>query len=168
MTIEPDDLGRGALAGVGSTVVMTGWMLLAERAGWMSELAPTRITRRSLERLPDGPPRGEGLTAATSVLHLAVGAGAGAAYASLADHPRLQRVPRLARGLVFGTALWATAYVGVLPAIGVMPPPERDERRRPAAMLIAHWIFGVTLAMLHRSSPDRSRRSARPEARLPS
>ena len=54
----------------------------------------------------------------------------------------------MARGVLFGTALWASAYVGLLPAIGLMPPPERDERRRPASMLIAHWIYGAALALL--------------------
>jgi hypothetical protein len=127
---------------------MTVFMLIAERSGWMSELPPTRITRASLDPLPGQPPRGRALAAATAVLHLAIGAAAGVVYAAVVDRLPWPRVPTVARGVAFGTALWAGAYVGLLPVMGLMPRPERDERHRPASMLVAHWIYGAALASL--------------------
>lgn len=139
---------RGAVAGIGATAAMTLFMLAAERSGWMSELPPTRITRATLDPLPGKPPSGRTLAATTALVHVAIGAGAGVVYAAIVDRPPWRRPPAVARGVLFGTALWASAYVGLLPAIGLMPPPERDERRRPASMLIAHWIYGAALALL--------------------
>jgi hypothetical protein len=40
------------------------------------------------------------------------------------------------------------AYVSLLPAIGLMPRPEHDERRRPASMLMAHRVCGAALSLL--------------------
>ncbi len=142
-------IARGALAGIGATVTMTASMIAAERAGWMSELPPARITRRALDDLPAISPAGATPRVAVAALHLGIGAGAGAAYALGCDRQPLRVVPSVIRGLAFGTLLWATAYAGVLPAIGLMPPPADDERRRPLAMLIAHWVYGATLALLH-------------------
>jgi hypothetical protein len=141
---------QGALAGIGATVAMTVFMLVAERRGWMSELPPTRITRATLDPLPGEPPRGRTLAAASALLHIAVGAGAGVAYGALEDRQLWRGVPAVARGVAFGTAFWVAAYVGLLPAIGLMPRPEHDERRRPASMLMAHWVYGAALALLLR------------------
>lgn len=158
---------RGAAAGATATLLMTAAMLLAQRAGWMTELAPTRITRRSLAATPAGAPSGPTLAMATAGAHLAIGAIAGAAYALLERMPLSRRLPGAVRGVVFGTALWATAYVGLLPALGLMPRPDRDQRRRPLAMLAAHWIHGLTLAVLLRPDPlgHRLSRRAAPGAR---
>jgi hypothetical protein len=133
---------------------MTAFMLLAERSGWMSELPPTRITRATLDPLPGDPPRGRALAAATALLHLATGAAAGIVYAAVIDRMPWPRVPTVARGIAFGTVLWAGAYVGLLPAVGLMPRPERDERHRPASMLVAHWIYGAALASLQQGLGD--------------
>jgi hypothetical protein len=143
-----DAIPRGAIAGLAATFPMTALMLVAERLGWMSELPPTRIVRRTMDELPGASPSGAGLSAATAVLHLGIGAVAGGAYAALTDTPPLVRIPATMRGLLAGTILWVLAYVGALPAIGLMPAPQDDERRRPAAMLTAHLVFGGTLAWL--------------------
>ena len=106
-------MAYGAIGGVAATFLMSVCMLLAERAGWMSELPPTRITRRTLDGLGNGAASRASVNAVSVALHLGVGGGAGAAYAVLADGPRLRRIPPLVRGVTFGTALWAMAYVGL-------------------------------------------------------
>ena len=130
-------------------------LLVAERAGWMSELPPTRITRRTLDEVSDGPPRGAWLHASAAALHLGVGVGAGVMYVTIVGDRPVGRIPPVIRGLAFGTVLWTMAYVGVLPAMGLMPPPPADERRRPAAMLVAHWIHGGCLAYLTERADHR-------------
>lgn len=162
-------IGRGAMDGVVATMPMTAFMLAAKRAGWMSEMPPRRIARRTLDGIQEETARGAGLPAATVLLHLGVGAAGGAVHRVLTEHPRWKRVRPLVRGLVTGTALWAAAYVGVLPALGLMPPPAADERRRPVAMLVAHWIYGATLASLASlaSRAERAERRTRERAGPP-
>jgi hypothetical protein len=75
-------------------------------------LPPTHITRASLAGPPGRHPSGRILAAASTPLHLAVGAAGGTLSGA--------RV----RGLLFGTGLWAGAYAGLLPAIGLMPRPS--------------------------------------------
>ncbi len=100
---------HGVIAGTAATVVMTAFMLVAERAGWMSELPPTRITRRTLDEVSDGPPRGAWLHASAAALHLGVGVGAGVMYATIVGDRPVGRIPPVIRGLAFGTVLWTMA-----------------------------------------------------------
>jgi hypothetical protein len=139
---------RGFAAGVAATLPMSAFMLAADRGGWMSEPAPAHITRTVLDELPvpEDAPEGPPFTLVTSLLHLGFGGVAGAAYAlSLGHRPRL---PAPVNGALFGTLVWLGSYWGVLPALGLMPSPPRDEPRRPVAMLAAHWVYGSVLALL--------------------
>jgi hypothetical protein len=144
---------RGVVAGITATAVMSAFMLLARRRGWMSELPPVRVTQAILEPLPGEPPQGRWLAASSGLLHVAIGAAAGTVFAYIDGSLLSRRVPAIARGVVFGSAVWLSAYVGLLPAMGLMPRPERDERYRPAAMLVAHWIYGAVLAVLVAGRP---------------
>jgi hypothetical protein len=55
---------------------------------------------------------------------------------------------RIAIGAVYGAAIWATMYGHVLPALGLMAPPERDRPGRPIVMLAAHLVYGAALGAL--------------------
>lgn len=147
------DAIRGALCGIPATAAMTMPMMAAKRMGLIHEQAPERITRATLSRAGVRDRTGG---RATDVLaagsHLAIGAAAGALYGA-AESRRPERLPPIAAGMVFGALVWAVSYIGWLPALGLMPPPEEDEPARPALMLLSHLIFGAVLAKLLERRP---------------
>lgn len=133
---------KGALAGAGATLVMSGVMAALHRAGLLGEPPPRKITRRTLAAVGLG--RSEpGLEVATALAHLAYGAGVGAAYGAVAAlRPGLAGT---AGGVATGLAVWAGSYLGWLPAAGLHPAPARDRPGRPAAMVASHVAFGAAL-----------------------
>lgn len=128
---------QGAGAGIVATTAMSGVMWLAQRAGWLGEMPPKKIVRVAAERT-DAPPDPERDRALGGLLHYAIGAGAASLYA-LAGGGRA--APR-ATGIGFGLLVWATGYLGLLPAARVMPMPSKDRRGRPATMIVAHVVYG--------------------------
>ena len=78
------------------------------------------------------------------------------------------RVPGWLVGVVYGLGVWAVSYKGWIPALGILPPPERDQPGRPVIMVAAHVVYGLVLGALvrapkpwERTAPD-PRRPARP------
>jgi len=71
--------------------------------------------------------------------HLAYGAGVGAMYAPLAHHS--ESAP-LAKGTLYGTAVWAGSYLGLLPALGILSSATKHPVRRTALMIAAHLVWG--------------------------
>jgi len=39
-------------------------------------------------------------------------------------------------------------YAGWIPKVGIMPPPSRDRMGRPTSMILAHVVYGATLAAI--------------------
>ena len=136
---------RGALAGTVATVPMSAVMLAAGKLGLMGAQPPEVITRSAVDVVSEDPqPLPEpAANAVSSVMHLGFGAVAGAAYALL---PRVGAP--VFRGSVVGLAIWASAYQGWVPALGIMPPAMRDEPGRPLTMAGAHVVFGSVLGLL--------------------
>ncbi|CAN5827647.1 hypothetical protein BH24CHL6_BH24CHL6_00470 [soil metagenome] len=157
---------RGTVAGLLATVPMSAFMLLAHRLGWLNEQAPEEITARSLERVTDHRPGGLALDLLTALAHLAFGALSGVVYALSLGRLSARPVPGVVTGALYGASVWLGSYWGVLPRLGLMPPPPRDERRRPLVMLVAHWIYGAALGLLlpalKRAQPVGQRHAARP------
>ncbi len=142
----------GSIAGGIATVAMSALMLAARKAGLMGRLPPQHIAQAVLKAggKHDASEELQALTA--TFLHFAFGAGIGALFAVL--HRRL-RLPigAMPHALLFSSGVWAVSYKGWVPALGIMPPPERDRQDRPVVMLVAHWVYGVTLgAAVNRSS----------------
>jgi len=150
-------LVRGLAGGVVATAAMSAVMLAAQKAGLLGEMPPEKITGRLLAAAGLRRKTPEGARQAFSMLlHFAFGGASGAAFgvahelwrtrsrtALRRSHAR--RVPLLA-GLAFGTAIWASSYAGWVPALRIMPMPQRDRRGRPTSMVLAHWVFGAVLA----------------------
>lgn len=129
-------------AGTFATAMMSGVMALGKKLGLLGEPPPHRIVRKVLGR-----PRPARLAAPASLAsHFAFGAALGMVHGSLP--PALRR--SLGVGCAFGALVWAASYVHVLPALGIMPRPSRDRPGRPTTMLVAHLVFGATLAALRR------------------
>ena len=149
---------EGAGAGIAATAVMSGAMFAAQKAGLLGEMPPRKITAAALDAMHIRRTRREE-KAATALTHFGFGAGCGALFSLLGrrDKPSGRAV---LEGALFGTAVWAVSYKGWVPALRIMPPPERDRPGRPTSMVIAHWIFGGVLAALlarrsrHRADTD--------------
>lgn len=131
---------RGAAAGAVATLAMSAEMLAAQRLGSMGRQPPEAIAAQVT---------GDPDSAATRVLaaaaHLAFGAGGGALYALLAA-----RRPGPVSGTAFGLGVWTASYAGWVPALGILPPPDRDRPGRPTAMILAHVVYGAALGGLVR------------------
>lgn len=52
----------------------------------------------------------------------------------------------LSRGAAYGSAVWAANYLGLLPALGVRSQALAMPARRNGMMLVAHLVWGITLA----------------------
>ena len=137
---------HGALAGGLATISMTVLMLGARRAGLMGAMPPERITARFLDRMRVRR-RGDEQDAAAMFLHFAFGAAAGGLF-GLAR--RRLPLPPVLSGIAYGAGVWFVSYKGWVPALGIMPPPERDRPGRPQSMLAAHLVYGATLGLLTR------------------
>jgi len=144
-----EDLGRGALAGTLATLAHTAVMGIAAQRGNLGEPPPKKITRAAMEAVaPEFADSAPALNLATVAMHVGFGVAMGALYAVL--HPRRHDVS-VRSGLAFGTAVWASSYLGWVPALEIMPMPQHDRRGRLTAMLGAHWAYGGTLALALRS-----------------
>ena len=46
---------------------------------------------------------------------------------------------------LYGLAVWAGSYLGLLPALGIMSPATDHPLRRTALMIAAHLVWGSAL-----------------------
>lgn len=137
----------GALAGGIATLAMSLVMLASEKVGGMDRHPPDEIAGAALDAvgLPDASEKET--DALAMALHLAFGIGMGGLFGLL--HRRLRPpVPPALHGLIFGSLVWAVSYKGWVPALRIMPPPERDLPGRPETMLLAHWVYGGILGTM--------------------
>lgn len=136
----------GAGSGVAATIVMTGVLLAARRAGLVDQPAPEVVTTGALQELCiDDDVRPPARTGLVAVGHLGYGALMGALYAAIG--PRLAWPP-VARGLTYGLALWGVGYAGWIPALGLLPPPERQGTGRNIEAISGHLAYGACLSAL--------------------
>jgi len=137
----------GGLAGLLATVPMTMVMVRLHRRlplGQRYALPPRIITDAVAESVPLPvrlmPERGPDRALAA---HFAFGAATGALYGILAS--RTSGKPGIGSGFAFGLSVWATSYLGWVPAAGLMPPATRQPARRNAMMVAAHIVWGAVL-----------------------
>lgn len=137
----------GAIGGIVGTAAMSTGMLAASKAGLMGAEPPELITAAALEA--SGMHRRSEKTQDTlSVLtHFAFGISCGSLFAVLHRRLRLPVNPVL-HGAFFATLIWLVSYKGWVPALHIMPPPERDRPGRPFSMVLSHWIFGSVLGAI--------------------
>jgi uncharacterized membrane protein YagU involved in acid resistance len=146
-------VATGGLAGTAATVAMSAWQAAGQLTGPYGEQPPKRLVRAVAGKL-GRPARRHGPVTwpLTAAAHLGFGAASGALYAMVL--PRSTAV----RGTAFGLVVWAVSYAGWIPAMGVLPPPHRDNPRRVWTMLIGHVIYGSVLgALVARWHPAASR-----------
>jgi hypothetical protein len=85
-----------------------------------------------------------------AIAHLAFGATTGAAFGLLARGAGWARV---LEGIGFGLLVWHVSYRGWLPALGLMPHADEDERGRRWTVLAAHGVYGAVLGGASSATP---------------
>jgi hypothetical protein len=137
------DLRRVAVGGLGgavATVVMTGWLVVGELTGPYGEQPPKRLVRRFARRAGIPARRsGRGTRLAAAAAHLGFGTSCGLLYGAAVPQSTA------ARGTVFALGIWAASYAGWIPALGLLPPPGKDNPRRAWTTLTAHLVYGAVL-----------------------
>ena len=141
-------LVRGALAGVVATVPMSLVVAAGSAAGPLRDPPPEQISATAAWKagLRDDL-TGASFSVAWMAGHLAYGGACGALYGAL--RPALPE-DRVAAGLVWGGGVWAVSYGLLMPAMGLYPPPSRQDPARSAWMLVAHAVYGVALEIADR------------------
>ena len=139
-----ETLARGALAGLAATVPMTAMIGAAQAAGLIGTPPPVEITENAAEQAGEDPDRqSPEFQAAWLAAHIGYGAACGVVFAAI--RPVLPRSDLVA-GLLFGGAVWAVSYIGLLPSLNLYPAAEDDSNQRQVAMIAAHAVFGTALA----------------------
>lgn len=109
---------------------------------WASAPAPAKVTKRLIEglfRREVGPER---IGLLTNVAHWGYGTAWGAVYGLLQGTLRMNP---LARGLAFGSGVWAMSYVQLVP-MGLYEPPWKYPATSLAKDLSYHLVYGVGVA----------------------
>ncbi|MEP6638425.1 MAG: DUF6789 family protein [Chloroflexota bacterium] len=141
-----------AAAGAVATAAMSVLMVAGAKAGMMGNQPPTVITRSALQAAGVDDPAVVASRIAPAA-HLAFGALAGMLFGFL--RRIVPSVPGPILGVLFGLGVWGVSYRGWVPALGILPPPERDRPGRPEVMVAAHLVFGLVLGVFVRSAPCR-------------
>ena len=139
----------GAAAGFTATAPMTAVMAAAREALPEPEqysLPPRIVTERAarsagVARRMTEPEK----KAATTVSHFGFGTATGAVYGAVAP---LMPFHPVVNGIGFGLGVWASSYLGWLPAAGLHPPATREPAGRNAMNVGAHVVWGAVLGLL--------------------
>ncbi|HVV59431.1 MAG TPA: DUF1440 domain-containing protein [Gaiellaceae bacterium] len=147
-------MGRGVLAGVAGTAVMTAYQLAVAKARgkplstpvprtWAEAPAPAQVAKRAADALGKGRKiTKKQVPLLTNVLHWGYGIGWGAVYGGVAA---AVGASALEGGLAFGTGVWAASY-GELVPLGIYKPPWAYPAEEVALDLSYHLVYGVSVA----------------------
>lgn len=139
-----NEVVRGALAGLAGTAAHSVVMAGGKSLGFMPVPAPVEVTENVMRKTGvDETPEGADFTAAWVSSHVAYGMGSGVLFGMI--RPMLPSSP-VAAGLLFGGAVWAVSYFGIMPKLGLYPSPDEDYEGRAVVMALAHAAFGIAAA----------------------
>ena len=141
---------RGALAGLGATVVLTGLRESWVRIGLVFETAPMQVVDRMEEvgLVGDLSPVGKRLLSVAA--HFAYGAGTGAAF-GLLRRKRGSAGDEAAVGSALGVLAWGAGWSSWLPLTGVHKAPWTQKTPRVLLPVIDHAVFGAAWGLLNRA-----------------
>ncbi len=130
-------LGRGLLAGLVATVVLSGLMLMKQVMGVMPQLNPVLMISHML-RAP---------LALGWIMHFMIGTVIwGLLYAWL--NPRLAG-PQWLRGAEFATGAWLVMMIMLMPMAGAGAFALKLGMMAPLATLMLHWVYGAVLGTVY-------------------
>jgi uncharacterized membrane protein YagU involved in acid resistance len=139
----------GAVAGLAATVPMTAAMRAIHRQLPRHErdpLPPAQVTVNAAEvaGVAHKMSRRQKHHAVLAT-HYGIGTTAGAVYGLLAPY---LAGPGVLNGVAYGLTVWASSYLGVLPATGLYKAPDREPARRHGMTAAAHVVWGGVLGVL--------------------
>ena len=88
----------------------------------------------------------------TLLAHFGYGAAVGSLFAPVVEKTGIGGV---GSGLLFGLTVWLVSYLGILPALGLFPPPHRETPHRNLLMIAAHLVWGAALGALLAAEDQR-------------
>jgi hypothetical protein len=136
---------RGALSGAVATVAMSGVMAVGRALGLYRTPPPQEITAAATQETTGWPPAATpAFRAGWLSAHLLYGMACGVLFSGLRQGG--PGVPRQPLGLGFGLLVWGASYLGLMPALRLYPWPDQDTPGRLATMILAHLVFGASLA----------------------
>jgi hypothetical protein len=145
-------LARGVVAGVAGTAALTAYQLAVAKAKgkplatpvphrWADAPAPAQLAKKAADAIGQGRRfTREDVPRLTNAMHWLYGTAWGAAYGVLGA----RRDP-LTNGLAFGSAVWAAAYLELVP-LGIYEPPWKVPPRELALDWSYHAVYGLTVA----------------------
>ena len=133
----------GALAGIAGTFAMTAAARAMHRRLPPAErypLPPREIIEGALPAPAKHALDEQGRQSATLAAHFGYGAATGALYALL--RPRGSILP----GAAYGLLVWTVSYFGIMPGLRILRPADDHPLRRNWLMIVAHLVWGSTMA----------------------
>ena len=148
---------RGALSGLGATLVLTGLRHAWAKMGLVFETAPMQVVDRMEETglVGDLSPVGRRLLAMAA--HLAYGTGTGAAFGLLRRETGT-RAQEAAVGSALGVLAWGAGWSSWLPLTGVHEAPWTQVTPRVLLPVIDHAVFGAAWGLANLALSGRSER----------
>ena len=147
----------GAVAGVNGAACMSVLRLAMRRAGIIEKMPPQVVEDWLARRIGLEPPGGSaGHHVADHVIHLGIGATAGAMYGALTATRR----PTYTSGLLHGLTVWSVGFVAMIPNIGIARSAADADTGENVVNVAAHVVYGLVLALLVQAMRDQHRRPA--------
>lgn len=137
-------------AGLVAAGVMSTVRLLAHRAGLIDRMVPQVLQERAAGAAGLDPGGSAGHQLAAEAIHHGVSLAAGGALGAVTA------TPGFAAGVAYGLAIWAVDALGLLPALRVRRVGGRT------VDLIAHGLFGATVAFAMRELASQPRLEPEP------
>lgn len=152
-------VARGLAAGVIGTAAMTAWQevsmklqISGEDGGaesqaaqqpdpWEQAPVPAKMARKIIEGVFDRTVSDQRIGFLTNAMHWAYGTSWGALYGLIQGSAP---GPALRRGMLFGSGVWATSYLILVP-MGLYQPPWRYPLRQLALDVSYHLAYGAGL-----------------------
>ncbi|MFS4457910.1 DUF6789 family protein [Bdellovibrio sp. HCB2-146] len=153
-----NSLLRGAWSGVMATSTMTMAMFKSHKELPREEQSPlppailTDEVQRKTGVFPDA--SSEVKEQATLFSHFGYGALGGITYALLAK--KIPTDSPLLKGTLFGLAVWAGSYYGLIPSLKLKPTAPEMTAKRNLMMIAAHIVWGTSLAFAEQELRKRS------------
>ncbi len=141
---------RGALGGVGGTLVLTGFRQVLNAAGLIGVTAPEQVIARLEELGLLDDPSPEARRVLMAVAHLAYGVGIGSAL-GLLRREQGGVAEETAVGTALGLLAWGANWTILLPSTGVHQPPWKERTPEVLLPILDHAVYGAAWGFLYRA-----------------
>ncbi len=132
--------GQGAQAGIGAGQALAGGQVRAPFLDQSTEIFAQKVATGLFgSSLPGGALKATGVAA-----HFIYGGFWGAVYGLIQASFHL---PAALHGLLYGLIVWLIGPVTLVPAMGIMPPPQHQGARRALMVAAFHVAYGLGLGL---------------------